>query len=92
MSANYKLFGTKRLHGLIEPNVFEYGFFEWGNGSISPLASSIEETTHNLPTSRYGHHFILNFTVLGEFNLDIFFIEKDGNIPVRIFQKSFCCK
>ena len=66
--------------------------FEWRKDSFSTIAPPIEETTHNVPTSKYRHHFILNFTVLGEFNLDIFFIEKDGKIPVKIFRKSFCCK
>lgn len=48
--------------------------------------------THSLSTKKYGNKYILNFTVSGEFDLDIYYIERKGIEPKLIFSRGFCCK
>ena len=48
--------------------------------------------THNVPVSKFGHSYILNFTVCGEFELDIFYCHGDGSDFMKIFRQNFCCK
>ena len=65
----------------------EFGFYDDATNSIiHPL------TSKKVPISTYGHLFILNFTVSGEFNLDIYYIRKGDDEMRWIFSKSFCCK
>ena len=45
-----------------------------------------------VPTSQYGHNYILNFSVSGEFGLDIYYLPEEGEEPMLIFSKSYCCK
>lgn len=59
--------------------------FKWGS-YISV------KTSHLVPTSRYGHRFILNFSVSGEFDIDIYYYCEGMKAPKCIFEKSFCCK
>ena len=85
---------------LIIPNQeYVWGGFVWGKDfrgdqfdQNKGSSSHEKEKTHLVPTSKYGHRFILNFSVSGEFNLSIFFIPKGGGKPVWLFEKSFCCK
>lgn len=46
-----------------------------------------------ISTPYYGHHFILNFSVCGEFDLSIYFLP-DGQDDelIWVYGKSFCCK
>lgn len=48
--------------------------------------------SHSLSTKKYGNKYILNFTVAGEFDLGIFYIERNGDEPKLIFSRGFCCK
>ncbi len=83
---------------LIIPNKeYVWGGFTWGENYrkpdiLGPFHFNIIKTTHQVPTAKYGHRFILNFSVSGEFGLDMFFIPKDGGETKWIFSKSFCCK
>ena len=81
---------------LIIPNKeYVWDGFIWGDQYRYPdtlYPFDIAKTTHQVPTSKYGHRFILNFSVSGEFGLDIYFIPKDGGETIKIFSKSFCCK
>ena len=81
---------------LIIPNKeYVWGGFTWGESYRKPDTlnpSDIVKTTHQVPTAKYGHRFILNFSVSGEFGLDMYFIPNDGGEPTWIFSKSFCCK
>lgn len=49
-------------------------------------------TSKKVPVSPYGHHFILNFSVCGEFELDIYYLTKGENKMKWVFGKGFCCK
>lgn len=54
--------------------------------------SKPEIPTHLLSTKKYGNKYILNFSVVGEFDLDIFYIEGKGYEPKLVFSRGFCCK
>lgn len=81
---------------LIIPNKeYVWDGFTWGVNTpkhhpFNPFITI--KTTHEVPTAKYGHRFILNFSVSGEFNLDMYFIPTDGSETKWIFSKSFCCK
>ena len=36
--------------------------------------------------------YILNFSVSGEFNLEVFYVPEGDGKPVWLLGKSFCCK
>ena len=46
----------------------------------------------NVPTASLQNYYILNFSVSGEFGLEIIFVPEKGEEPFLIFQKSYCCK
>lgn len=74
---------------LMIPNEeYVWGGFTWGKDERSTPTNE-EETTHTVPSSKYGHQFILNFSVSGEFGLEIYFIPKNGGDPIGVFSKSF---
>ena len=61
--------------------------FVWGNKHPNqPIPS------HSVPTSKYRSKYILNFSVSGEFNLEIYYVPKGNGQPIWVFGKSFCCK
>lgn len=61
--------------------------FVWGNRQQdAPIPS------HPVSTSRYNNQYILNFSVSGEFNLNVYFLPKDEGNAVWVMGKSFCCK
>lgn len=80
---------------IIPDKEYVWDGFAWGENYRNPDTlnpSDIVKGTHQVPTAKYGHRFILNFSVSGEFNLDMYFIPKDGGKTKWIFSKSFCCK
>lgn len=62
------------------------GFSWWNKQPDCPIPS------HGVSTERYNSKFILNFSVSGEFNLEIYYVPKGDDGPVWLFGKSFCCK
>ena len=46
---------------------------------------------NKVPIQPYAHKYILDFSVSGEFSLEIYFMNKK-NEPFMIFSKSYCCK
>ena len=83
---------------LFIPNEWETGF-TWSPivqkyGFVRPKYIPFENDRHyqKVPTSQYGHKFILNFSVSGEFGLEIYFLSENEEEPMLIFSKSYCCK
>lgn len=61
--------------------------FVWGNHqSDRPIPS------HGVSTSKFNCKYILNFSVCGEFNLEIYYVPEGEGATVRLLKKSFCCK
>lgn len=61
--------------------------FVWGNHqSDRPIPS------HGVPTSKFNCKYILNFSVCGEFNLEVYYVPEGEGKPVWLLKKSFCCK
>lgn len=61
--------------------------YVWGNHlSDCPIPS------HGVPTSKFNCKYILNFSVSGEFNLEVYYVPKGEGKPVWLLKKSFCCK
>ena len=48
--------------------------------------------THQVPTSQFGHSYILNFSVSGEFDLEIYYMPDPDAQAIWIFRKGYCCK
>ena len=48
--------------------------------------------THQVPTSQFGHSYILNFSVSGEFDLEIYYMPTPVAQPIWVMGKSYCCK
>lgn len=71
---------------LLIPNNYVNGFV-WGNEQKGRLIAS-----HRVPTSKYNCNYILNFSVSGEFNLDICYIPLNHAEPILMFSKAICCK
>lgn len=68
------------------PDDYRKGF-EWGNHQPDlPIPS------HSVPTSQYNSRYILNFSVSGEFDLDVRYLPNDSENAIWLFGKSFCCK
>ncbi len=70
---------------LLIPDNYDLGFV-WRNKQNSPIPS------HIVRTSEYNSDYILNFSVSGEFHLDIIFVPLDEMEPIMMFSKDFCCK
>lgn len=68
------------------PDDYATGFV-WGK-----KLNNLNVQTHAVPTLKYDSQYILNFSVSGEFNLDICYISGKGTEPIWIFSKNFCCK
>jgi len=68
------------------PNDCWSGFI-WGNQQ-----SDHSILSHGVPTSKYNCKYILNFSVSGEFNLEVYYVPVGEGKPVWLFGKSFCCK
>lgn len=47
---------------------------------------------HSVPTEKYKNKYILNFSVSGEFDLDIYYCSKTEGLPRHILSQSYCCK
>lgn len=61
--------------------------FVWGNKQPDkPIPS------HGVPTSKYKSKYILDFSVSGEFHLEIYYVPKYDGQPIWVLGKSFCCK
>ncbi len=68
------------------PDDYWNGFI-WGNHQPDrPIPS------HRVPTTQYNSKYILNFSVSGEFNLDVCYLPNDGENAIWLLGKSFCCK
>lgn len=48
--------------------------------------------THQVPTSQFGHSYILNFSVSGEFHLEIYYMPDPDAQPIWVYRKGYCCK
>lgn len=68
------------------PDDYTTGFV-WGK-----KLNNLNVQTHGVSTSKYESRYILNFSVSGEFNLDICYVSEKETEPIWIFSKSFCCK
>ena len=62
--------------------------FGWDNQN----STSILGHTHQVPTSQFGHSYILNFSVCGEFNLEIYYVSDLDAQAIWVFRKGYCCK
>lgn len=47
---------------------------------------------HGVSTEQYNSKYILNFSVCGEFKLEIYYLPNGDDEPKWLFRKSFCCK
>lgn len=47
---------------------------------------------HGVSTEQYNSKYILNFSVYGEFKLEIYYLHDGNDEPIRLFKKGFCCK
>lgn len=52
----------------------------------------IDAHYNRVPTKPFGHKYILNFSVSGEFHLEIYYLRNAVEEPSLIFSKSYCCK
>lgn len=48
--------------------------------------------THQVLTSQFGHSYILNFSVVGEFVLEIYYMPDQDAQAIWVFRKGYCCK
>lgn len=71
---------------LLIPDDYGNGFVGGNKLNKKPIPS------HLVSTERYNCKYILNFSVCGEFNLDIGFMPLKVVAPIYIFSKSFSCK
>lgn len=62
--------------------------FDWHNQK----STITDGSTHQVPTSQFGHSYILNFSVIGEFNLDIYYMPSPDAQAIWVFGKGYCCK
>lgn len=68
----------------------EYKWEAFGWDNQNPV---LEPThTHQVPTSQFGHSYILNFSVCGEFNLEIYYMPDPNVQAIWVFGKGYCCK
>ena len=75
---------------LIVPNNEWEGYYRLGEPKSNLVYT--DNNSRRFPTSLFGHQYILNFSVGGEFKLYIdYFLEGDTKHK-RIFERGFCCK
>ena len=61
--------------------------FRWDNKHPDqPIPS------HQVPTAQYNSKYILNFSVSGEFDLEVYYLPYDGEYAILLWEKYFCCK
>lgn len=77
---------TQVKQNLEIPDCWRSGFV-WGNPHPYGLVSK-----RSVPTEKYKNKYILNFSVSGEFDLDIYYCSKTEGQPKRILSENFCCK
>lgn len=66
------------------------GFYRLGETRMVPIFT--DKNSRRVSTSHYGHQFVLNFTVGGEFRLYIdYYLQGDEDCR-RIFERGFSCK
>lgn len=63
--------------------------FRW---NYRPKPVSVLDHSHPVPTSQFGHSYILNFTVSGEFDLEIYYMPNSDAQAIWVFRKGYCCK
>ena len=68
------------------PDDYEQGFV-WGNNRPGKSIPS-----HGVDCSKYKNNYILNFSVSGEFNLNVFYLPLSGDGLVHLYANSFECK
>lgn len=61
-------------------------------GCHSQNPASILGHTHQVPTSQFGHSYILNFSVGGEFDLEIYYMPDPDAQAIWVLGKEYCCK
>lgn len=61
--------------------------FTWGNKQ-----PDLPIPWHGVSTEQYNSKYILNFSVCGEFKLEIYYLPNGDDEPKWLFRKSFCCK
>ena len=81
---------------LLIPNEWKSGF-DWGENFVKShinyyLPLYRDKYYKKVPTSQYGQRYILNFSVCGEFNMDVYFVPDGTESFVWILSKGFCCK
>ena len=68
------------------PDDYSLGF-KWGNNQPDrPIPSN------SVPTSQYNSKYILNFSVSGEFDLNVYYLPNESENAIWLLGKSFCCK
>ncbi len=75
---------------LIVPNDCSDGFYELGKPKSDMVFD--DSNSRRVSTAHFGHDYILNFTVGGEFKLEINYLLKGEDDLRQIFRRSFCCK
>lgn len=75
---------------LVIPNNVRDGYYKLGETKNNLIYS--DNNSRKVSTSLYGHQYILNFTVGGEFNLEIGYFTQDDDDIRLIFKRGFCCK
>ena len=75
---------------LVVPNNVRDGYYRLGETKNNLVYS--DNNSRKVSTSLYGHQYILNFTVGGEFKLEIGYFTQDDEDIRLIFKRDFCCK
>ena len=75
---------------LIVPNNELEGYYRLGEPKSNLVYT--DNNSRRFPTSNFGHQYILNFSVGGEFKLFIDYFLEGGTNQKRIFERGFCCK
>lgn len=75
---------------LIVPNNEWEGYYRLGESKSNLVYT--DNNSRRFPTSLFGHQYILNFSVGGEFKLFIDYFLEGGTNQKRIFERGFCCK
>lgn len=75
---------------LIVPNEEGEGFYKLGKPKSDLVFT--DSNSRRISTAHFGHDYILNFSVGGEFKLEIdYYVEGEDDLR-QIFKKGFCCK
>ena len=75
---------------LIVPNNVGEGFYKLGKPKSDLVFT--DSNSRRVSTAHFGHDYILNFFVGGEFKLEIDYLPEGEENFKRIFHKGFCCK